>query len=242
MARLLVVEDMRDEAEMLRFALGRVGHEVRIAMTGREALSIYADFQPEAVLLDVGLPEGSGYEVCAAMRADSQVPILFLTGRQSLEDKVRAFRACGDDFVVKPYLPSEIVLRVDALLRRAAWNAQPPDVERFGDLEVDRAARVVRRGGRPIKLSPMELELLIALASTPGNPWPVDRLARRLGIAVESMANASELIRMKVSRLRRKLEPEPRRPRYLHNHRRSGYLLAWRNGGAQARSLSDPRP
>jgi len=171
------------------------------------------------------------------------VPILFLTGRQSLEDKVRAFRAGGDDFVVKPYLPSEVVLRVEALLRRAAWNAQPPDVERFGDLEVDRAARVVRRGGRPVKLSPMELELelLITLASTPGNPWPVDRLARRLGIAVESMVNASELIRMKVSRLRRKLGPEPRRPRYLHNHRRSGYLLAWRNRGADARSEPDPR-
>ena len=87
----------------------------------------------------------------------------------------------------------------------------------------------MRRAGKPVKLSPMEIELLIALASTPGAPWPADKLARRLGVGTDSYTTSSEIIRMKVSRLRRKLEPDPRRPLYLHSHRRSGYLLAWKN-------------
>src|SRR5262245_31321925 len=145
-----------------------------------------------------------------------------------LQDKTRGFRVGGDDFLTKPFVMAELLMRVDALLRRAAWSPPPAGpVARVGDLEVDPHARVVRRSGAPVKLSPMEVDLLVALASTPTAPWPVDKLARRLGIAAETHAGASELIRLKVSRLRRKLEPEPRRPRYLHNHREAGYLLAF---------------
>jgi len=229
MARVLVVEDILAESELLGIVLKRAGHEVRTAATAWEAVRAFQQEHPDIAILDIGLPDGSGFDVCAAFRESSQMPILFLTARRSLEDKVRGFRVGADDFVVKPYLPSEIVLRVDALLRRAAWSPPPPPVERFGDLEIDRASRVVRRGGQPVRLSPMEIELLIALASTPGTPWPPDKLARRLGVGTDSYATASEIIRMKVSRLRRKLEPDPRRPLYLHSHRRSGYLLAWKS-------------
>jgi len=227
MARVLVVEDVLAEAELLTMVLRRAGHEVRSALTAWDAVRAFQQQHPDIAILDIGLPDGSGFDVCTAIRESSQMPILFLTARRSLEDKVRGFRAGADDFVVKPYLPSEIVLRVEALLRRAAWSPPPSPIERFGDLEIDRASRVVRRAGQPIKLSPMEIELLIALASTPGTPWPVDKLARRLGVGTDSYATASEIIRMKVSRLRRKIESDPRQPRYLHNHRRSGYLLAW---------------
>jgi DNA-binding response OmpR family regulator len=227
MARVLVVEDVLAEAELLTLILKRAGHEVRAAATAWDAVRSYQQEHPDLAILDIGLPDGSGFDVCAAIRESSQMPILFLTARRSLEDKVRGFRVGADDFVVKPYLPSEIVLRVDALLRRAAWSPPPSPVERFGDLEIDRASRIVRRAGQPVKLSPMEIELLIALASTPGTPWPADKLARRLGVGTDSYATASEVIRMKVSRLRRKLEPDPRQPRYLHNHRRSGYLLSF---------------
>jgi DNA-binding response OmpR family regulator len=229
MARVLVVEDVLAESELLNIVLTRAGHEVRTAGTAWDAVRSFQQQHPEIAILDIGLPDGSGFDVCATIRQSSQIPILFLTARRSLEDKVRGFRVGADDFVVKPYLPSEIVLRVDALLRRAAWSPPPPPVERFGDLEIDRASRVVRRAGKPVKLSPMEIELLIALASTPGAPWPADKLARRLGVGTDNYATSSEIIRMKVSRLRRKLEPDPRRPLYLHSHRRSGYLLAWKN-------------
>lgn len=237
MARVLVVEDVLAEVELLTMILRRDDHEVHAASTLVDALRLLRAHQPEIAILDVGLPDGSGFEVCAAIRQASQIPVLFLTARRSLEDKVKGFRAGGDDFLTKPYMPSELLLRVEALLRRAAWSPPAPAVERIGDLEIDRVARVVRRAGRPIKLSPMEVDLLIALASTPGTPWTVERLARRLGVESDSLAATSELIRMKVSRLRRKLELEPRRPRYLHNLRNAGYLLAWREerGGLRER-------
>lgn len=227
MARVLVVEDDAEVAELLREVLSAGGHVVRLAREVAAGRRWFHRFQPEAVVLDVSLPDGSGFELCQHIRETSTVPVLFLTARSTLQDKVRAFRAGGDDFLTKPFSPTEVVLRIDALLRRSAWSGPPPpQVDRVGDLEIDRAARVVRLAGQPVKLSEMEVEVLIALASTPGQPWPVDKLARWLGIPVESHHAASELIRLKISRLRRKLEPEPRRPRYLHNHRSAGYLLA----------------
>jgi DNA-binding response OmpR family regulator len=229
MARVLVVEDDVELAELLELVLREAGHEVQLAGTAEGARRSFHRHQPEIVLLDISLPDGSGIEVCQHIRESSLVPVMFLTARQMLQDKIRAFRAGGDDYLSKPFSPAEVVLRADALLRRAAWSGpHPSQVERIGDLEIDRAARVVRRGGVPVRLSAMEVEVLIALATTPGQPWPVDKLARWLGIAVDSHAAASELIRLKISRLRRKLEPEPRRPRYVHNHRNAGYLLAFK--------------
>jgi DNA-binding response OmpR family regulator len=227
MARVLVVEDDLQLAELLRATLIPTGHKVRLAHSIAAGRRWFHRYQPDLIVLDVSLPDGTGFELCQHVRETSLVPVLFLTARSTLQDKVRAFRAGGDDFMTKPFSPTEVVLRVDALLRRSAWSNPPQEqVDRIGDLEIDRAARVVRRGGEPVKLSEMEVEVLIALASTPGQPWPVDKLARWLGIGVESHHAASELIRLKISRLRRKLEPEPRRPRYLHNYRNAGYLLA----------------
>jgi DNA-binding response OmpR family regulator len=228
MARVLVVEDDKDVAELLREVLAQAGHEVRLAHTAAAGRRWFHRLEPDLLVLDVSLPDGTGFEVCQHVRETSLAPILFLTARSTLQDKVRAFRAGGDDFLTKPFSPVEVVLRVDALLRRSVWaGPRPPAVDRLGDLEIDRTARVVRLGGVPVKLSEMEVEVLIALASTPGQPWPVDKLARYLGVPVESHHAASELIRLKISRLRRKLEPEPRSPRYLHNHRNAGYLLAF---------------
>jgi DNA-binding response OmpR family regulator len=236
MARVLVVEDDAEVARLLREALGAAGHKVRLAGDAAGGRRWFHRFQPEAVVLDVSLPDNSGFEVCQHIRETSVVPVMFVTGRSTLQDKVRAFRAGGDDFLTKPFSPTELTLRIDALLRRSVWSSPAPSqVDRVGDLEIDRAARVVRLAGEPVKLSEMEVEVLIALASTPGQPWPVDKLARWLGIAVESHHAASELIRLKVSRLRRKLEPEPRRPRYLHNHRNAGYLLALKSDAERSK-------
>lgn len=229
MARVLVVEDDKDVAELLREVFAQAGHEVRLAHTALAGRRAFHRHDPDLLVLDVSLPDGTGFDLCQHVRETSLSPVLFVTARATLQDKVRAFRAGGDDFVTKPFSSVEVVLRADALLRRSVWSGpRPSAIDRVGDLEIDRTARVVRLGGSPVKLSEMEVEVLIALASTPGQPWPVDKLARYLGIAVESHHAASELIRLKISRLRRKLEPEPRRPRYLHNHRNAGYLLAFR--------------
>jgi two-component system KDP operon response regulator KdpE len=221
MARLLVVGDaaLADE-------LGRVGYEVRAAATAENALAQFDRSVPDLVVIEVVLPDASGTSLCAALRATSRAPVLFVSGQPSLAEKVRCFGIGGDDYLALPAAREELLLRVDALLRRVAWSSQLEPVTCIGDLEIDRAGRVVRRAGRPIRLSRQELDVLFALASTPGRPWPADKIARWLGIPVESRRATSELIRLKISRLRRKLEPEPRRPRYLHNQRDAGYMLA----------------
>ena len=121
---------------------------MRTAADAETALREFPLFQPEAVVLDVSLPDSNGMDVCQAIRAESKVPVLFVTGRGTLQDKTRGFRAGGDDYLVKPFLPSELALRVEALLRRSAWSAPPAARrDRVGDLEVDGQARTVRLAG-----------------------------------------------------------------------------------------------
>jgi two-component system response regulator MtrA len=226
MARILLVEDDAEVAEMITFTLGAEGHELVVAGDADAALAEFKLLRPELVILDVSLPGRSGLELCAQIRAISRVPVLFLTGRGLLQDKIRGFSVGGDDYIVKPFLPTELALRVEALLRRSAWASQPEGVTRAGDLEVDPASGVVRRAGEPVRLSPMERDILVALASTPGIPWTAERLARRLGLQVESPAEAAELMYVKMNRLRGKVEPDPHNPRYVRSQRHAGYWLA----------------
>jgi DNA-binding response OmpR family regulator len=227
MARLLVVGDRALAGE-----LARVGYEVRAAATAAEAIEQFDRSVPDLVVVDVVLPDASGTSLCAALRATSRAPVLFVSGQPSLAEEVRCFGVGGDDYLAQPVPHQELLVRVDGLLRRVAWSSEPAPLTQVGDLEIDRAGRVVRRAGQPIRLSRQELDVLFALASTPGRPWPADKIARWLGIPVESRRATSELIRLKISRLRRKLEPEPRRPRYLHNQRDAGYMLAWTSNTA----------
>lgn len=231
MARVLAVDDDPSTLELVAYTLQSAGHEVRTAVDGSGALREIGLFRPEAIVLDISLPDQTGLDICAAIRTESRVPVLFVTGRATIQDKTRGFRSGGDDYLTKPFLPSELALRIEALLRRSAWS----DPERstgtaIGDLEIDGQARTVRRGGDALVVSPMELDILLALSSEPGTPWSPEQLARRLGLPVDSPAEAAELIRVKISRLRRKIEPDPNHPVYLHSRRGTGYLLEWTGG------------
>lgn len=225
-ARVLAVDDDPSTLELVSFTLQAEGHDVHTAGDAASALREMPLFQPEVVVLDFSLPDGTGADVCQQIRTVSRVPVLFLTGRGSEVDKARGFRAGADDYLVKPFLPTELALRVEALLRRSAWSQPASSTTHVGDLEVDGTSRVVRRGGEMLSLSPMEFDILVALASTPGAPWSAERLARRLGVPVSSPTEAAELMRVKMSRLRRKVEPDPTNPSYLHSRRGSGYMLA----------------
>ena len=161
--RILVVDDENSISELIATSLRFVGFEVRTAATGSQALAIAEEFKPHALILDVMLPDQNGFEVCRQLRAEGHsVGVLFLTAKDTTEDKITGLTIGGDDYVTKPFSLEELVARLRALLRRIGAVDAPVDDEkiRFADLELDEATHEVRRAGKLIDLSPTEFTLL----------------------------------------------------------------------------------
>ena len=161
--RILVVDDENSISDLIATSLRFVGFDVRTAATGSEALTIAEEFKPHALILDVMLPDQNGFEVCRQLRQDGHnVGVLFLTAKDSVEDKINGLTIGGDDYVTKPFSLEELVARLRALLRRIGVTEQVIDDEKisFADLELDEATHEVRRGGVLIELSPTEFTLL----------------------------------------------------------------------------------
>ncbi|MEI7560862.1 MAG: response regulator transcription factor [Actinomycetes bacterium] len=161
--RVLVVDDENSISELIATSLKFVGFDVRTAATGAQALQIAEEFKPHALILDVMLPDQNGFEVCRQLRSEGHnVGVLFLTAKDSVEDKIAGLTIGGDDYVTKPFSLEELVARLRALLRRTGATEVMPDEEkiRFADLELDEATHEVRRAGNLIDLSPTEFLLL----------------------------------------------------------------------------------
>jgi DNA-binding response OmpR family regulator len=217
---VLVVEDDRDIADVLRRSLRMEGYDVRLAGDGEEALSESSVFEPDAVVLDLGLPKLDGVEVCRRLREEGDVPILMLTARDGVDDRVEGLDSGADDYLVKPFERKELLARLRALLRR-----RPPRGSAFlvaGDLRLNPDTREVFRGEREIELTGREFELL-------------EHLMRNERLVVSRQTLLDEVwdyhpyaetntIDVFVSNLRRKLEAGGE-PRVLHTVRGSGYVL-----------------
>ncbi len=161
--RVLVVDDENSISELIATSLKFVGLDVRTAANGAQALQIAEEFKPHALILDVMLPDQNGFEVCRQLRSEGHnVGVLFLTAKDSVEDKIAGLTIGGDDYVTKPFSLEELVARLRALLRRTGATEVMPDEEkiRFADLELDEATHEVRRAGNLIDLSPTEFLLL----------------------------------------------------------------------------------
>ena len=161
--RILVVDDENSISELIATSLKFVGFDVRTAATGSQALQIAQEFKPHALILDVMLPDQNGFEVCRQIRSEGQkVGVLFLTAKDSVEDKIAGLTIGGDDYVTKPFSLEELVARLRALLRRTGVTEIESDEEkiRFADLELDEATHEVRRAGNLVDLSPTEFLLL----------------------------------------------------------------------------------
>ena len=161
--RILVVDDENSISELIATSLKFVGFDVRTASSGAQALQIAEEFKPHALILDVMLPDQNGFEVCRQLRnAGNNVGVLFLTEKDSTEDKIAGLTIGGDDYMTKPFSLEELVARLRALLRRTGATQVIPDDEkiRFADLELDEATHEVRRAGNLIDLSPTEFLLL----------------------------------------------------------------------------------
>ena len=161
--RILVVDDENSISELIATSLKFVGFDVRTASSGAQALQIAEEFKPHALILDVMLPDQNGFEVCRQIRSEGQkVGVLFLTAKDSVEDKIAGLTIGGDDYVTKPFSLEELVARLRALLRRTGVTEIESDEEkiRFADLELDEATHEVRRAGNLVDLSPTEFLLL----------------------------------------------------------------------------------
>src|SRR3954447_8271703 len=218
--RVLIVEDDNEITDVLRRSLRHEGYDVKTAGDGVEALDLAADFVPDVVVLDLGLPRLDGIEVCRQLRSDGDVPILILTARAETDDRVAGLDSGADDYLVKPFERQELLARVRALLRR-----RPPRGSAslsVGDLTLNPDTREVRRGEREIELTQREFELLEYLMRNERIVVARQRLLEEVwGYDPFSVTNTIEVF---VSNLRRKLEADGE-PRLLHTIRGAGYVL-----------------
>ena len=220
-ARVLVVDDEPQILRALEITLRREGYEVDTARTAGEALSAAAARPPEAVILDLLLPDGSGTSVCRELREWSAVPILVLSAVEEEAEKVAALDAGADDYVTKPFSVEELLARLRAALRRS--TPQRETVLRIGALELDLEKRLVTVDGKAISLTPTEYELLRLLAENEGKLLTHPMILQR--VWGPAYGRESNYLHVYVSHVRRKIEPDPTRPRYILTEPGVGYRL-----------------
>ncbi len=224
MRTILVVEDEPELLRALRGYLEQAGYRVVGAGDGQTALTVFRHERPDLILLDVMLPGMDGIEVCKRLRRSSDVPVIMLTARVDEADRVVGLEVGADDYVLKPFSPREVVARVRALLRRAEGRVvASPDVIRAGDLVIDLARYQASVAGDPVDLTPTELDLLATLAAEPGRAFSREQL---IGVLDADYVMSDRTIDSHIKNLRAKIEPNPRRPRYILTVYGVGYKLS----------------
>jgi DNA-binding response OmpR family regulator len=222
MTRVLLVEDTASLAFAVTTALQSEGFDVVVAGTGPDGVARARAGDADLIILDLMLPGFDGYRVIRTLRDEGiRTPILVLTARGEEADKVRGLRLGADDYVTKPFGAMELLARVDALLRRSRLSAPAPALDRFGEVEVNRAARTVKRRGHAVALRPKEFDLLIALMDRAGAVVSrADLLSAVWGYHQDVNTRTVDL---HVSELRAKLEPNPAQPVHIVTVRKTGY-------------------
>ena len=220
-ARILVVDDESQILRALRTSLQAAGYEVDVAATAAEALTSAAAHPPDGVILDVMLPDGSGTDVCREFRRWTNVPILVLSAVGDEQEKVAALDAGADDYVTKPFGIDELLARLRAALRRVDVVTGP--VVELGDLVVDLERRLVTLRGEPVSLTPTEFELLRLFVRNEGKLLTHPTILRE--VWGPRYGAESHYLHVYVSQLRRKIEPDPARPRFLLTEPGAGYRL-----------------
>ena len=227
-ASILVVEDNPDVREVLVRILGGAGYAVTTADDGDHGLALALERLPELVILDVGLPHRSGFQVAEELRRRSfRSPVLMLTARDTVVDRVTGLDAGADDYLAKPFDYDELLARVNALLRRSAMHARDT-VLRVGDLELDPISRSAHRGERPISLTQKEFTLLEYLMRNADRP--ITRQAITEQVWKQPFDPATNIVDVYVNYLRRKLHTDTE-PEILHTVRGTGYMLKAAGGG-----------
>jgi len=226
--RILIVDDEKQIVEIVKAYLEREGYRTLVAYDGKSALSLARKEHPDLIILDLMLPEVTGWDVCRTLRAESDVPIIMLTARDDTTDKIVGLELGADDYVSKPFEPKELVSRVKAVLRR--YSAKPKrSLIRIGELTVDLEKRQVRGGDVEIQLTTLEFDLLKAMAETPGRVYSRMQLLDK--VQGEAYEGYERTIDSHIKNLRKKIEPDAEHPRYIITVYGVGYKVG---GGTDA--------
>jgi two-component system alkaline phosphatase synthesis response regulator PhoP len=224
---ILIVDDEKNLTELVQGYLEREGFAVIVAFDGTSALDLARQHHPDLVVLDLMLPGMDGVEVCRSLRTFSDAYVLMLTAKAEEIDKIVGLSVGADDYVTKPFSPRELVARVKALLRRPrAGQAMPPEaapVRQFGDLTIDEERHEVTRQGSVVPLTTREFQLLAAMATHPGRVFTRAQLLERIW---GDDYYDDHVVDVHVGNLRKKLEDDPSRPRYVETVRGVGYRFA----------------
>ena len=218
-SRILVVDDDPALSEMLSIVLRGEGFDTAVVSDGPRALPAVRELRPDVVLLDLMLPGMNGIDVCRAIRAESGVPIVMLTAKSDTVDVVLGLESGADDYVIKPFKPKELVARIRARLRRT--DAEPAEMLTVGEVEIDVPAHQVMRAGQAISLTPLEFDLLVALARKPRQVFTREVLLEQ--VWGYRHAADTRLVNVHVQRLRSKVERDPERPEVVLTVRGVGY-------------------
>ena len=218
-SRVLVVDDDPALAEMLTIVLRGEGFDTAVVADGTRALPAVRDLRPDVVLLDLMLPGMNGIDVCRAIRTESGVPIVMLTAKSDTVDIVLGLESGADDYVVKPFKPKELVARIRARVRRV--ETEPAEQLSIGDVTIDVPAHQVQRDGQQIALTPLEFDLLVALARKPRQVFTREVLLEQ--VWGYRHAADTRLVNVHVQRLRSKVERDPERPEVVVTVRGVGY-------------------
>jgi len=225
--KLLVVDDAPEMAHFLKIALESEGHQVAVAHNAREGLRLAHHFRPDAILLDIMMPDMDGWQMLDRLREFSDVPVIMLTALDGTENKVQGLDLGADDYVTKPFDMSELKARVRSALRRAAMAAANNSVEVLsfdqGHLVIDVTAHKVSANGLDVSLTPIEQKLLLYLAINAGRVLTYDQILDNVwGPGYE---DSETNLKVYVRRLRQKIEPDPARPRYVLTQWGIGYYM-----------------
>jgi DNA-binding response OmpR family regulator len=223
MKKILVVDDEKKIVEIIRAYLEREGYQVISAFDGKMALDLARSQLPGLIILDLMLPEISGWDVCRTIRKESEVPIIMLTARDEVTDKIVGLEMGADDYLTKPFDPKELVSRVRAVLRRTETKSSQKNLIRVGDMSIDIEKRQVISNNNAIELTHNEFDLLRVMAENPGRVFSRMQLLDKVqGDAYEGYERT---IDSHIKNLRKKIEPDPEHPRLIITVYGVGYKM-----------------